>query len=153
MNSDNNNNSNESYATPMEDAQGHWYSSLTSADPSSSSMTPSTITHDIQIEQPQQQLSLLSTETICISTDSDDSRNEGQQTQQMPSTLTQEWLPPAASTPVSTPQPLHLKAYTFHHVCHLTLTSTMSLLAPPEAIYPNPNTALHVYCQFRANSP
>src|SRR5271168_2087950 len=104
MNPDNNN-SNESYATPMEDAQGHWYSSLTSHDPSSSSMTPSTITHDIQIEQQQQQLSLPSTETICISNDSDDSRNEGQQeqqTQQMPSTLTQEWLPLAASTQVST---------------------------------------------------
>ena len=57
MNLDNNN-SNESYATPMEDAQGHSYSSLTSSDPSSSSMTLSTITHDIQIEQ-QQQLSLL----------------------------------------------------------------------------------------------
>src|SRR5271163_2552067 len=102
MNPDNNN-SNKSYATPMEDAQGHWYSSLTSPDPSSSSMTSSTITHDIQIEQ--QQLSLLSTETICISNDSDDSRNEGQQeqqNQQMPSTLTQEWLPLAASTPVST---------------------------------------------------
>jgi hypothetical protein len=100
MNSDNNE-SNENYATPMEDGQGHWYSSLTSPDASTSSMASSTITHDMQIKQ---QLSVLSTEPICISIDSDDSRNEGQQeqqTRQMPSTLTQECLPPLASTPVT----------------------------------------------------
>jgi hypothetical protein len=41
----------------------------------------------------------------------------------------------AASTPVSTPH-LH------HHHYHYRLLLTMSLLPPPEVIYPDPNTAL-----------
>jgi hypothetical protein len=93
MNQDNNQ-PNESRESSIQDAQGPWYSHLTtSLDPSfhttTSLSTP--MENDMQTEQ---QMSLPSTQTISISTDDDDdneTRNEGQQQmQQMTNTLSQE---------------------------------------------------------------
>jgi len=68
----NNNNPNETYVSPIQDDQSDWFSDSTSLQSSFSSSTPSTVTYDMEIEQ---------------------------QTQQMTSTLSQDWLPPAVAVP------------------------------------------------------
>jgi hypothetical protein len=102
MNPDNNIN-NKTIKTSdnsIDDGQDPSYKDSTMLpDFSLSSSTPSTITHDMQNEH---QMSFLSTEvTFSIANDNDevDSRNEEQPT--TTSILSQEWLPPAASTPVA----------------------------------------------------
>jgi hypothetical protein len=102
MNPDNNNKASKTDDDSMDDAQDHSYSSSTILpDVSLSSSTPSTITHDIQNEH---QMSFVSTDvtfSIVHDNDEDDNRNEEQQTTTTTSILSQEWLPPAASTPVA----------------------------------------------------
>ncbi len=102
MNQDNNP-LDESLDSFIQDAESDWYSDrAVSPDPAfdttTASSTPSTIEYDMQIEQ---DISLLSMETMCISSDDDDgdaSRNKGQQRQQMANILFQDWLPSATST-------------------------------------------------------
>jgi len=108
MNPDNNNPS-EAYDSSIQDIEDHSYSGSTSPDSSISLSTPSTIAYDMQIEQQMSDLFTEETFSICTDDNDDDDHNcnegpqQDQQTQQMTSTLSQDWLPSeAASTPLST---------------------------------------------------
>jgi hypothetical protein len=108
----NNKSPNESHDSSIQDDFDYWYSDpIESPNPSFHSTTalstPSTIEYDLEIEQ---QMSLLSTDTIAISNaaaaaadddDDDDAiHNQEQQQTQITSTLSEVWLPVAASTPL-----------------------------------------------------
>jgi len=103
MEQDSNANNTRRSGSSSQNVQGHSGSHLTSPDASfvttMTSITSPTASTTTDQEQSQHEVLLSQSGTICVSSD-DDSRNEEEQQQQSPSTLSQEWLPPATSTPL-----------------------------------------------------
>jgi hypothetical protein len=102
------------HSSAFQDAQGHWYSHLSSSVPSlltsTTIATATTPTMAPSLSMPlltatgqeyrEQEIVPIPSETMCISSD-DDSRDQQKHQEEMTSILSQEWLPPAASTPLS----------------------------------------------------
>ena len=101
MEDDSNANNTSRSGSSFQDAQGNWYSNLTSPDPSILTTTVTSMTSATtpsNQEQSQHEVLVSQSGTICVSSDDDDSGTKEQE--QLTSILSQEWLPPAASTPL-----------------------------------------------------